>query len=60
MAAIVAMTAARSIIEGNGPNNDKVGEVIPALGTMSSPAVRARNPVYLNGKQGIAGLFEKS
>ena len=48
MAAIVAMTAARSIVEGNGPNNDKVGEVIPVLGTMSSPAIRAHSPVYLN------------
>ena len=35
-------------------------EVVPVLGTKSSPAVRAHNPVYLNRKQGVAGLFEKS
>ena len=48
MSVIVTMTAARPIIEGNGPNNDTVDEVVPVLGTMSSPAVRAHNPVYLN------------
>ena len=58
MAAIVAMKAARSIIGGNDPNNNKVGEVIPAPGIISSPAARARNPVYVNRKQGVADLFE--
>ena len=59
MAAIVALTAARSIIKEYEPNNDKVGKVIPSLGTMSSTAT-ACSLVYLNRKQGIAGLFEKS
>ena len=45
MAAIVAMTAAKSISEGNEPNNDKVDEVIPASDIISSPTVRACNLV---------------
>ena len=52
MSAIVATTTARSIarsiIDGDGHNNDTVDEVVPVPGTMSSPAVRAHNPVYLN------------
>ena len=58
MAAIVAMTAARSNFDANESNNDKVEEIVPASGRTSSPAVRACNPVYLNRKQGTAGLFE--
>ena len=34
LAAIVALTAARSIIKENAPTNDKVGKVIPSLGTI--------------------------
>ena len=58
MAAIVAMTAARSIFDLVESNDDKVEEIVPASKITSSPAVRACNPVYLNRKQGIAGLFE--
>ena len=60
MDAIVAMTAAKSISEGNEPNNSKVDETVPASNIISSPAVRDCNPVYLNRKQGVAGLFENS
>ena len=60
MAAIVAMTAARSIFDANESNNDKVEEIVPASKLTSSPTVRACNPVYLNRKQGIAGLFGDS
>ena len=60
MAAIVAMTAARSIFDANESNNDKVEEIVTVSKISSSPAVRACNPVYLNRKQGIAGLFEDS
>ena len=58
MAAIVAMTAARSIFDANESHNNKVEEIVPAFKLTSSPAVRACNPVYLNRKQGTAGLFE--
>ena len=60
MDAIVAMTAAKPISEGNEPNNNKVDETVPASNIVSSPAVRDYNPVYLNRKQGMAGLFESS
>ena len=60
MDAIVAMTAAKSVSEGNEPNNNKVDETAPASNLISSPAARACSPVYLNRKQGIAGLFESS
>ena len=58
MAAIVAMTAARSLFDANESNNAKVEEIVPASELTSSPAVRACNPVYPNRKQGTAGLFE--
>ena len=58
MAAIVAMTAARSIFGVNESNDDKVEDAVPASKITSSPAARARNPVYLNRKKGIARLFE--
>ena len=60
MAAIVAVTAAKSISDVNESNNDKVEEIVPASDIISSPAARACNPVYLDRKQGIAGLFEDS
>ena len=59
MDAIVAMTAAESIHNTNGSYNNKVEEIVSAPELTSSPAVRACNPVYLNRKQGIAGLFEE-
>ena len=58
MAAIVAMTAARSIFAANESNDNGVEEIVHTSESTSSHAVRAHKPVYLNRKQGIAGLFE--
>ena len=55
MAAIVAMRATRSIFTANGSNDNRVEEIVPSSESTSSHAVRARNPVYLKRKQGIAG-----
>ena len=52
MAAIVAMTAAKSVLDVNESSNDNVEEIVPASEIISSPAVRACNLVYLNRKQG--------
>ena len=60
MAAIVAMTAARSIFTENDSYDNRVEEIVPASTPTSSHTVRACNPVYLNRKQGIADLFEDS
>ena len=56
-AAIVAMTAARSIITANESNDNRVEEIVPASSSTPSHTVRARNRVCLNRKQGISGLF---
>ena len=41
----------------NGSYDNSDEEIVPASGPTPSHTVRARNPVCLNGKQGVAGLF---
>ena len=38
--------------------DNKVEEIVPACAPTFSHSVRARNPVYVNRKQGVADLFE--
>ena len=57
MAAMVAMTATKSIVAAGKADDHKVEDAAPAASSMLSTTVKAQNPVCLNRQLGIAGLF---
>ena len=58
MAAIVAMTAAKTTFAVNDADDHKVEKAVLASSSMLSLTLMAQSPVYLNKRQGIAGLFD--